>query len=73
MNGFTKIFKRVITREDYKQFFELILSEDNVIAIENIISKSGTNFSSDPTEEEWGDFDLSFFEVPALAQAQIYT
>jgi hypothetical protein len=72
LNGFTKIFKRVITREDYKQFFELLLSEDNVLSIENIISKSGTNFSSDPTEEEWADFDLSFFEVPALAQAEIY-
>mgnify|MGYP003663169376 FL=1 len=72
LNGFTKIFKRVITREDYKQFLELLLSEDNVLSIENIISKSGTNFSSDPTEEEWADFDLSFFEVPALAQAQMY-
>jgi len=72
LNGFTKIYKRVINREDYKPFFELILSEDNVIAVENIITKSGTNFSSDPTEEEWGDFDLNFFEVPALAQAQMF-
>jgi len=72
LNGFTKLYKRVLNREDFRPFLEIILPEDNVISIENIISKPGTNFSSDPTEEEWGDFDLSFFEVPALAQAQIY-
>jgi hypothetical protein len=72
LNGFTKIYKRVINREDYKPFFNIVLPEDNVLSIENIITKEGTNFTSNPTEEEWGDFDLTYFEVPALAQAQVY-
>ena len=53
-------------------FLELILPEDNVLSIENIITKEGTNFVNQPTEEEYANFDLSWYEVPALAQNQIY-
>jgi len=72
LNGFTKIYKKVISKEDYKPFLEIILPEDNVLSIENIITKEGTNFNTNPTENEWYDFDLSWNEVPALAQSEIY-
>ena len=72
LNGITKTYKRTLSRSDYRPFFEIILSEDNVLSIENIITKEGTNFVNQPTEEEYNDFDNSWYEVPALAQAEVY-
>jgi hypothetical protein len=72
INGITKTFKKVLTRTDYKPFLEVVLPEDNVLSIENIITKEGTNFINQPTEEEYSDFDLNWYEVPALAQSQVY-
>ncbi len=72
LNGITKTYKRTLSRSDYRPFFEIILPEDNVLSIENIITKEGTNFVNQPTEEEYNDFDISWYEVPALAQAEVY-
>jgi hypothetical protein len=72
LNGFTKIYKRTMSQEDFKPFLEIVLPDDNVLSIENIIFKEGTNLVNPPTDEEFSDFDLNFYEVPALAQAQIY-
>ena len=72
VNGITKTFKKVLTRSDYVPFLEVVLPEDNVLSIENIITKEGTNFINQPTEEEYADFDLNWYEVPALAQSQVY-
>ena len=72
LNGFTKIFKRTISQEDFKPFLEVILPDDNVISIENIIVKEGTNLINPPTDEEFATFDLNFYEVPSLAQSEIY-
>jgi len=72
VNGITKTFKKVLTQSDYKPFLEIVLPEDNVLSIENIITKEGTNFINQPTEEEYADFDLNWYEVPALAQSQVY-
>jgi hypothetical protein len=73
LNGITKTYKKTLSRGDYRPFLEIILPEDNVLSIENIITKEGTNFVNQPTEEEYNDFDLSWYEVPALAQGQVYT
>ena len=72
LNGFTKIFKKTLSREDYRPFLEIILPEDNVLSIENIITKEGTNFINNPTESDFTNFTYNWFEVPALAQAEIY-
>jgi hypothetical protein len=72
LNGFTKIFKKTLSREDYRPFLEIILPEDNVLSIENIITKEGTNFINNPTEADFSNFNYNWFEVPALAQAEIY-
>jgi hypothetical protein len=72
VNGFTKIYKKTLSTSDFKPFLEVVLPEDNVISIENIITKEGTNLTTAPTEEEFSNFDLNWYEVPALAQNQIY-
>ncbi len=73
VNGFTKIFKRTLNSSDYKPFLEIILPEDNVLSIENIITKEGTNLITSPTEEDFSNFEINWYEVPALAQSEIYT
>jgi len=73
LNGFTKIYKKTLGASDFKPFLEVILPEDNVLSIENIITKEGTNLTTTPTEEEFSDFDLNWYEVPALAQGEVYT
>ena len=72
LNGFTKIYKRTLNKEDYKPFFEIVLPEDNVLSIENIITKEGTNIITSPTPSDFANFNLNWYEVPALAQAEIY-
>jgi len=72
LNGITKTYKRTLSRSDYRPFLEIILPEDNVLSIENIITKEGTNLVNQPTEEEFNDFSISWYEVPALAQAEVY-
>ena len=72
INGFTKIFKRTLSTEDFRPFLDIVLPDENVLSIDNIIVKEGTNFVNAPTDEDFATFDLNFFEVPALAQSQIY-
>ncbi len=72
INGITKTYKKVLGRGDYRPFLEIILPEDNILSVENIITKEGTNFVNQPTEQEFSNFDLNWYEVPALAQNQIY-
>jgi hypothetical protein len=72
INGTTKIFKRVITTEDYKPFFKVLLPEEDVLSIESVILKEGTNFTENPTDTEFNDFDIRWFEVDALAESEIF-
>lgn len=72
VNGFTKIYKRLINTEDYKPFLEVVLPENNVLSIENIVTMEGTNLTSLPTPTDFSDFDKNWYEVPALAQSEIY-
>ena len=70
LNGVTKEYKRVISREDYKPFLEVILPEENVLSIENIITLEGTNLTTPPTLSQYTDFNNNFYEVSALAEAE---
>jgi hypothetical protein len=72
LNGTTKIYKRVINQDDYRPFLEVILPEDNVLSIENIITLEGTNLTTEPTLNQFTEFDNNFYEVEALAQAEVY-
>lgn len=51
--GESKVYKQVITSRDVKPFMEVILPDMNVMNIESIIFKRGTNYSSQPTMEEF--------------------
>ncbi len=72
VNGVTKIFKRTITESDVRPFFEVILPEDNVLSVNSIILKEGTNYNTNPSTGEFYDEDVRWFEVNALADDIIF-
>lgn len=49
----SKIYKKVITSADIKPFMEFTIQDSNIVGIESIIFKKGTNFSSDPVTYEF--------------------
>ena len=72
VNGFTKIFKKVINSTDVRPFFEIILPDDNVLSIDSIITLQGTNYTRDPSLNEFLNIENKWFEVDALAESDIF-
>lgn len=77
--GERKIYKQVITANDIKSFMEVLLPEKNVMEIESILFKDGTDYHTNPTmndfkrEEEivtseTGGTTYRFFEVNHLSE-----
>ncbi len=71
-NGFTKIFKRVMTSTDVKPFLEIILPDDNVLSVDSIITLDGTNITKVPAPEQFLDLDKRWFEMDALAEDKVF-
>jgi hypothetical protein len=72
LNGFSKIFKRVITPSDVRPFLEIILPENNVLSIDSVITLDGTNYTRDPSYEQFLDPDKTWYEVSALAENEVF-
>ena len=72
VNGTTKIFQRIITDNDAIPFFQVTLPETNVISVEQLITLNGTNYTTNPTLDQFLNSDNRFFEVEALAQNKIF-
>lgn len=72
VNGYTKIFKRIINTSDVRPFLEIILPEDNVLSIDSIISLNGTDFTKDPTLDQFLDMENRWFEMEALADDKVF-
>ena len=51
--GQSKIYKKVITASDVKPFMEILLKDNNILGIEGILVKKGTNFTTDPQTDEF--------------------
>ena len=72
VNGITKVFKRVITPNDVRPFFEFFLPEKNVLGVTSIIQRDGTSYSNVPTAQEFLGAQGRWFEVPALADDRVF-
>tara|TARA_R110000796_G_scaffold219934_1_gene336018 strand:+ start:40998 stop:42815 length:1818 start_codon:yes stop_codon:yes gene_type:complete len=68
LNGVTKTFKKTISTADIIPFYELVLPDNDILSITSIITKNGTNYSTEPTIDEFLNFDNRWFEVEALAE-----
>ena len=51
--GVSKIFKMVIASSAIKPFMEIIIPDKNVMSVESILFKDGTNYQADPTSAEF--------------------
>lgn len=72
VNGYSKIFKRVITTADVVPFLQVILPDNNVLSVESIISLQGTNYSQDPSIAQFSDPTLMWYEMDALAESEVF-
>lgn len=72
VNGITKVFKRVITPNDVRPFFELFLPEKNVLGVTSVLLKNGTNFTNTPTVQEFLSDQDRWYEVDALAEDRVF-
>lgn len=72
VNGITKVFKRVITPNDVKPFFELFLPERNVLNITSVLLKDGTQYANVPTTQEFLGLENRWYEVKALVEDRVF-
>ena len=72
INGVSKILKRVITEENVKPFFELILPDNNVLSINSIITLEGTDYTANPTTNQFYNDKYRWFEVDALVDDIVF-
>jgi hypothetical protein len=72
VNGITKVFKRVITPNDVKPFFELFLPEKNVLGITSVLLKNGTEYTNVPSVAEFLGAQNRWYEVDTLAEDRIF-
>lgn len=72
VNGTTNIYKRVITTNDVKPFFSIILPDPDVLEIDSVILLEGTNFGSNPTVGQFFDKNNRYYEVDYLAQQKVF-
>jgi len=73
VNGITKVFKRTITPNDVKPYFELFLPEKNVLGITSVLLKPGTQYSTIPNPQDFLTIGPErWYEVDALVQDRVF-
>jgi hypothetical protein len=72
VNGFTKIFKRVLTTQDVIPFLEIVLPDDNVLSIESIITLPGTNLNGQPSNAQFLDKNIRWYEMSSLSEDKVF-
>lgn len=72
VNGFTKIYKQILTASDIRPFLEVVLPDNDVLSVDSIIALPGTNYTLDPTPAQFLNIDNRWFEVDALAEDKIF-
>lgn len=70
-NGISKIFRRALSPNDVVPFFEVVLPDNDVISIDSIITKEGTNITSNPKTTDFFVEDR-WYEVDALAESKVF-
>lgn len=72
VNGLTKVFKKVITANDVRPFYELFLPDKNVLGITSVLLKDGTQYTNVPSAQEFLGLDNRWYEVSALAEDRVF-
>ena len=72
VNGTTKVFKRVVTANDVRPFFELFLPEKNVLGVTSVLIKEGTQYATIPQPQEFLGLENRWYEVQALMEDRVF-
>jgi hypothetical protein len=72
VNGVTKVFKKVITSNDVRPFYELFLPEKNVLGVTSVLLKDGTQYANVPSVQEFLGLDNRWYEVKALIDDRVF-
>lgn len=72
VNGFTKIYQKLITPADVVPFLEVVLPDDNILSVTSVITLDGTNFVTDPTNAQFLEENNRWYEVDALAEDKVF-
>ena len=72
VNGITKVYKRVMTPNDVKPFFEMFLPEKNVLGVTSVLLKDGTQYANMPSSQEFLGADNRWYEVKALIEDRVF-
>jgi len=72
VNGTTKVFKKVITPNEVRPFYEFFLPEKNVLSVTSIIQKDGVSFQSTPSYGEFINSPDKWYEVDSLAEPRVF-
>lgn len=51
--GQSKVYKKVVTNADIKPFMSVLLQDSDILGVESILVKQGSNLSSDPDVSEY--------------------
>jgi hypothetical protein len=66
------VFKRVITPNDVRPFFELFLPEKNVLGVTSVLIKEGTQYTTVPQPQEFLGLENKWYEVKALMEDRVF-
>ena len=72
VNGVTKVFKKVVTPNDVRPFYELFLPEKNVLGITSVLIKEGTQYVTIPPTQEFLGQNNRWYEVKALMEDRVF-
>ena len=72
VNGLTKVFKKSITPNDVKPFYEMFLPDKNVLGITSVLLKDGTQYTNVPSAQEFLGLENRWYEVSALAEDRVF-
>lgn len=72
VNGATRVYSQTFGNEEVQPFYNITLPENNVLSIESVITKNGTNFNQNPAYSEFLDDNLRWYQVKSLAEDKVF-
>jgi len=72
VNGVTKVFKKTISPNDVRPFYEIFLPEKNVLGVTSVLLKDGTQYANVPPVQEFLSLDNRWYEVKALVEDKVF-
>ena len=70
--GTTRIYSQVFDNTPPKAFYKITLPENNVISIESVIHKPGTNYTINPSDSEFASPTNKWYGVSSLAEQSVF-